>query len=85
MSSRDAVQHQRLSTRDEFEDDGDESGQYAVTVAGHAGASGSAARGNSACPASAQSAQKHAAPSPTVDMFDDDLLDELEDELGIEV
>jgi hypothetical protein len=84
MSSRDAVQHQRLSTRDEFEDSGDESGQYAVAVAGHAGAGGGAARSNPARPASA-SAQKHAAASPTVDMFDDDLLDELEDELGIEV
>jgi hypothetical protein len=91
MSSRDAVQHQRLSTRDEFEDDGDESGQYAVAVAGHSGSgaagdhrTGSATRSNPARPASA-SAQKHSAASPTVDMFDDDLLDELEDELGIEV
>ena len=91
MSSRDAVQHQRLSTRDEFEDGGDESGQYAMAVAGHSGSdaagdhrTGSAARSNPARPASA-AAQKHAAASPTVDMFDDDLLDELEDELGIEV
>lgn len=85
MSSRDAVQHQRLSTRDEFEDGGDESGQYAVTVTGHTGATGtgSAARGNRERPAA--SAQKNSAPSPIVDMFDDDLLDELEDELGIEV